>query len=106
MVVNTPPMTIEDFDVYVMLPENADKRFEYVGGEVFEVVSNNNSSRIGASVGGRLAVFAEDHELGWVTGADGGYMVAGEKYIPDAAFMSKKRQPTPSHETYNSLAPD
>lgn len=33
-------------------------------------------------------------------------MVSGERYIPDAAFISKTRQPTPSHDAYNPLAPD
>jgi Uma2 family endonuclease len=106
MVANIKPVTLQEFDAYVFLPENADRRFEYVGGEIVEVVSNNKSSRIGIFIGGRLSVFAEDNNLGWVTGADGGYWVAGEKYIPDAAFISKKRQPQPSAEAYNSLAPD
>ncbi len=29
----------------------------------------------------------------------------GEHYIPDAAFISAVRQPEPSHEVYNPLAP-
>lgn len=33
-------------------------------------------------------------------------MVAGERFIPDVAFISKARQLQPSHEVYNSQAPD
>jgi Uma2 family endonuclease len=106
MVANIKPVTIREFDEFVFLPENADRRFEYVGGEIVEVVSNNKSSRIGVYIGGRLSIFAEDHELGWVTGADGGYVVGEERYIPDAAFISKKRQPKPSEDAYNPIAPD
>lgn len=43
---------------------------------------------------------------GFVTGADGGYMVSGERYIPNAAYVSKERQSEPSRETYNPIAPD
>jgi Uma2 family endonuclease len=41
-----------------------------------------------------------------VTGADGGYMIAGERYIPDLAFVSKTRQTEPSDEAYSHIAPD
>ncbi len=41
-----------------------------------------------------------------LTGADGGYKVFDERYLPDVAFISKARQPEPSHEAYNSQAPD
>ncbi len=39
-------------------------------------------------------------------GQMGGYVVSGQHFIPDVAFMSKTRQPQPSNETYNSQAPD
>jgi Uma2 family endonuclease len=41
-----------------------------------------------------------------MTGADGGYVVSGEDYIPDAAFMSYARQPVASDAAYNPVAPD
>jgi Uma2 family endonuclease len=44
--------------------------------------------------------------MGRVTGADGGYVVSGERYIPDVAFISKEKQPEPSHEAYNTTPPD
>ncbi len=96
----------EQFDEFVMLPENRDRLFEFIGGEIVEVVSNGKSSRMGMKVGTRINLFVEQHDLGYVTGADGGYIVSGEKYIPDAAFVSKQRQPEPSNEAYNPIAPD
>ncbi|MEJ5197516.1 MAG: SdrD B-like domain-containing protein, partial [Anaerolineae bacterium] len=41
-----------------------------------------------------------------VTGADGGYRVGDERYIPDVAFVSQSRQPAPSRDAYNAIAPD
>ncbi|HEX3053443.1 MAG TPA: Uma2 family endonuclease, partial [Aggregatilineaceae bacterium] len=74
--------------------------------EIVEVVSNNYSSKIAMRIGARLVLFVEEKGLGHVTGADGGYKVLGERYIPDVAFISKKRQPESSHEVYNPNAPD
>lgn len=106
MVANIKPVTIRDFEDYVFLPENEDKHFEYVGGDIVEVVSNNKSSRIGAFMLIKMGSFVENYDLGWVTGADGGYVVGEERYIPDAAFVSKSRQLEPSNEAYNPIAPD
>lgn len=106
MAVQERRYTVEEFDEFVELPENADRLFEYVGGEVVEVVSNNYSSEIAAIILAALVGFTRANGLGRVTGADGGYMVAGERYIPDAAFISKARQPEPSHAAYNPNPPD
>ena len=98
--------TVEEFDVFVMLPENVDKLFEFVGGEIVEMVSNNYSSEIAATILILLGMFVKTHKLGRVTGADGGYIVAGQRYIPDVAYISAQKQPQPSHEPYNPNAPD
>ncbi|MBK8031699.1 MAG: hypothetical protein IPK17_19865 [Chloroflexi bacterium] len=44
VVVRNLRMTVEDFDQFVDLPENADKLFEFIGGEAVEVPSNAYSS--------------------------------------------------------------
>jgi Uma2 family endonuclease len=99
-------ITVAEFDRLAQLPENADKRLEFIGGEVVEVVTNNYASKIAARILSRISIYVEEKDLGDVTGADGGYRVSGERYIPDAAYISRKRQPTPSHETYNPNSPD
>ena len=88
-------VTSEEFDGFVTLPENRDRLFELIGGEIVEVVSNGKSSRWGMKIGARITLFVEQHDLGYVTGADGGYVVSGEKYIPDVAFVSKRRRRNP-----------
>jgi Uma2 family endonuclease len=99
-------LTVEEFDEIAGLPENADKRLEFIGGEIVEVVTNNYASEIAITISAAIKPFAKRHNLGRVTGADGGYMVAGEKYMPDVAFISKQRQPNPCHEAWNPQAPD
>ncbi|MBX3061878.1 MAG: Uma2 family endonuclease [Anaerolineae bacterium] len=106
MVTKPAILTVEEFDRIAMLPENRDRLLEYIGGEIVEVVSNTKSSRLGARIVGRIEIFVTDHDLGFVTGADGGYMVSGERYIPDAAFTGKDRQVVPSADGYYPVAPD
>jgi Uma2 family endonuclease len=100
------PLTAEAFEQIALLTENADKRLEFIGGRIVEVVSNNYSSELGANVLGEFRMFIKGKGLGRVTGADGGYIINGERYIPDAAFISKAKQPAPSRAAYNPIPPD
>src|SRR5260221_14346575 len=97
-------MTAEEFDRFAERPENRDKRLEFNAGEVIDVITNSYASMIAASIVVEIGMFVKGKKLGRITGADGGYKVSGERYIPDAAFVSIKRQPEPSHELYNSNA--
>jgi Uma2 family endonuclease len=99
-------MSVEEFEKIAALPENAHKRLEFIGGEIVEVVSNSDASEIAANLLAEIQVFVKAHHLGRVTGADGGYRVSGEDYIPDVGFISKSRQPQRPHVTWNPLAPD
>jgi Uma2 family endonuclease len=106
MAVQTRQHAVEEFDQIVMLPENANKQLEYIGGEIVEMVSNDYSSEVAARILGYIFAYLLQNNIGRVTGADGGYQVAGERYIPDVAFISKARQPEPSHDAYNPNTPD
>jgi Uma2 family endonuclease len=106
MVFQTKSITLEEFETFIHLPENADRDFEYIGGEIVEVVSNNYSSAIAILFATYLGIYLLKNRIGRLTGADGGYMVVGERYIPDVGFISNERQPKPSFEAYNSMPPD
>jgi Uma2 family endonuclease len=106
MVIQTRRMTVEEFEYFVNLPENAEKLFEFIGGEVVEVPSNPYASYISSRINRRLGNFVEERDLGFVTGEAGGYMVSGERYAPDVAFISKARQPELARQGYNPMPPD
>jgi Uma2 family endonuclease len=107
MLTRQKEMTQEEFYRFVMLPENRDRNFEYIAGEIVEVVSNNDSSEAAAMLIAYFGSYVVTNKLGRITGADGGYVINGEDYIPDAAFMSYKRQPVrPKQVAYNPVAPD
>ena len=99
-------VTVEEFNEFILRPENIDRNFEYIGGEIFEVVSNSYPSEIASRIIGFLFMFLSSHNIGRLTGADGGYIIAGERYIPDAAYISYIKQPKPCREAYNPNAPD
>ena len=99
-------MTAAEFEAWALQPENAERRLELVAGEVVPVVSNNYASAVAARILIRLGAYVEAHDLGYITGADGGYCVGEDRYIPDVAYISKQRQPQPSHEAYNPQPPD
>jgi Uma2 family endonuclease len=107
MVAGTRLVTVEEFEQIAARPENAAKRLEYIGGEMVEMVSNNYSSMVASKVSFFIQLYLVQHGYeGYVTGADGGYQVADERYIPDVAFIAKARQPEPSHATYNPNPPN
>src|SRR5712672_1684827 len=99
-------LTKDEFYAFALAPENRDRNFEYIAGEIVEVVSNGESSRDGLSLISEVRGYVRKNKLGRCTGADGGYVISGEDYIPDGAFMSYARQPVKNSEAYNPLAPD
>jgi Uma2 family endonuclease len=106
MAINIKRYSVEDFEAFVNLPENADKFFEFIGGEIFEVPSNPYSSEISILVATAISNFVKPRKLGHVTGEAGGYMVYGERYAPDVAFISKEKQAKLARNGYNPNPPD
>lgn len=99
-------VSVEEFERIAALSENVDKRLEYIGGEIVEVVSNSQSSEIAMRIGIEIGVYLKTNDVGRLTGADGGYRVSGEDYMPDVGFISKARQPKRPHTAWNPVAPD
>jgi len=99
-------VTLEEFEEFVDLPENAEKLFELVAGEIIEVPSNAYASKIAMRFVIFIGMYLLQNDIGHVTGEAGGYMVAGEPYAPDVAFTLKVRQEELAKEGYNPIAPD
>ncbi|NDJ74904.1 MAG: Uma2 family endonuclease [Chloroflexi bacterium] len=99
-------VSIEAFERFVQQPEHGDRQFELIGGEIVEVVSNNYSSAVAARLLVEIGMAVKRLDAGFVTGADGGYEIGSERYIPDVAYISRQRQPAPSREPYNPTPPD
>jgi Uma2 family endonuclease len=86
-------VTLDTFEQFVDLPENAEKLFELVGGEIVEVPVCWYNSVIASRFIGELYRAVRGDNSGHITGEGAGYAVSGECYVPSAAFISRKRQP-------------
>jgi Uma2 family endonuclease len=99
-------MTAEEFDIFVTLPENTDRDLELIDGRIVEVVSNHYSSKIAGLFITFLNIYVLPNDLGDVTVTDGGFQIGSERYIPDVAFVSRKRQANSPSIAYNPVVPD
>ena len=86
-------------------------RHELYWGELRRTMpSGGEASHIGVRFGARLLVFVEEQDLGFVTGADGGYLLARDPDVvlaPDAAFVRADRVPPPEERTgFLAVPPD
>lgn len=99
-------MTIQEFEDFVFHPDNVDRHFEFMAGEIIDMVANSYSSIVAARILSKLGVHVMDNDLGHILGADGGYQIGDDRYIPDASYISYERQPQPPNEPYISNTPN
>jgi Uma2 family endonuclease len=97
----------QEFEAFIQLPQYADQCFEWMSGEIIEVPSNPYSSEIASLIAFFIRLFLRERQLGGhVTGAGGGYVVMGEHYAPDVAYLSADVQGAlPYHQGYNPMPP-
>src|SRR5258708_2407355 len=94
MVVQKKTLTADEFAQIEDLPENADRILELIEGEIVEKVPSFEPSRIAARIIMLFGTYLLPNEIGYVTGADGGYRISdGDVLNPDVGYISKKRLP-------------
>lgn len=99
--------TLKDFEDFIYHPDNIDRHFEFIGGEIVEMVSNNYSSEVAAEIIFLIRLHMREAGIqGHVTAPDGGYVIGEDRYIPDVSFISSERQPNSSREAYNTNTPN
>src|SRR5579859_2972543 len=99
--------TSDDLWEWAQLPEYADCQLELIDGEI--VIMSPSSAKpsiVGAIVLAYLSQFVREHDLGYVSGADGAYELSlGNTLAPDVAFVAKARLPK-MPDRFFPLAPD
>jgi Uma2 family endonuclease len=88
-------VTRDAFRAFLDQPENQDRRFELIDGEIEEV---NAPKPLAAYVADQfflaLAPFVRERDLGWVFSDSVGYVFHGDnEIIPDCSYFSKARHP-------------
>jgi Uma2 family endonuclease len=99
------PVSWQEFEQFFLRPENTERLYEYINGEIVEVALDSTASIIGANVSTYLSKHVKQHKLGYVTGANGGYRFDNDALLPSCAFIPKDRRPTPTDEYYPALTP-
>ncbi len=100
------PQSAEDFEAWVQARHD-DTQWEFIAGEAHKVVSNNLASEIAVKVAFFIRLYLHQRGRdGRITGADGGYALGEERYIPDVAYTRAERQPESTKAAYNPNAPD
>jgi Uma2 family endonuclease len=99
-------VTVEEFEAFIKRPENADKRFEHIGGEIYEVPTNQIASQVTARLLLLIGMYLLKHDIGHLTGPDHGYVVAGERYAPDVGFISYEKMPHSTKAWFTPLPPE
>jgi len=90
---NPAPGTATEEDLLRIL-EREDRLYELVDGVLVEKTTGIQESSLAVSVGRFLANFADEHDLGFVTGPDGPFRLMPKLVrIPDVAFVSWNRVP-------------
>jgi Uma2 family endonuclease len=99
--------TAEEFDVFVLRDENIDRSFEYIGGEIVEkMVSNDIAGMIAARIIRFIGVYLDGNDIGEMFSDNTGFKVNGERYIPDASFLSYEKHPDVLGVAYRPDPPD
>lgn len=108
MVAREKFFTAEEFEKHIARPENVDKLFEWINGEIVEKMpSNPYASEVAQLISFFIRLFLRQHGIvGHVTEVQSGYMVAGSGQAPDVAYISGDRQPELARKGYNPNPPE
>ncbi len=106
MVVKERLYTVEEFWEIARLPENEGRRLELEDGVIVDVGASSPINTVTAMrIGHFFNAFVIPRDLGYVSGADGGFKLAVRRSRqPDVVFISKARLPELPREF--KLAPD
>jgi Uma2 family endonuclease len=81
-------ITVSEFQTFVERDENREQRFELIAGEIVEVPSNPFVSVIANLISFYIRLFLRDNNLpGHVTGEGGGFIIDGQVFAPDVAYV-------------------
>lgn len=81
--------TLAQFHDFTARPENSDRLFELIDGEIVEKAGSFTPSEIAARIVIEIGIYLKTNRIGYVTGADGSYtMSETDEFIPDVAYIS------------------
>ncbi len=91
MTVQKSAIPLEDFERFISLPENADRVFELVDGEIIEKMPTQLHAYIIQMISGFLFVFLRQNPIGYAL-VEARFRLPGDQendLIPDLSFVTK-----------------
>jgi Uma2 family endonuclease len=99
--------TMTEFLEELQRQDDGDRVIELINGEIVEMPTFPYTSALAARLLALIVMHVMQHDLGHVTGADGGYEIDHENVLaPDVAFISKARQGSLPTDRFNPIPPD
>ncbi|MEZ4671277.1 MAG: Uma2 family endonuclease [Anaerolineae bacterium] len=94
MLIAKKTYTYAEYTEIAARPENAGRLLELIDGEIIEKVGSFIPSMIAGLILAAFVNFLKTNPIGYVTGADGGYVLDDENTpLPDVGYISKVRMP-------------
>lgn len=93
MAVQQKRMTYSEFEAFTAAPENRDRNFELINGEIVEVSPTEQHATIAATIAGEIYAYLKQHSIGRV-GVEPRHKIPDDHHnalIPDVAFTSTER---------------
>jgi len=93
MVVEKKLYTVEEFETFITLPENQERLFELIDGEIFEKIPTEEHGVLGADLSRVLGNFVKPRKLGRVA-VEARHRAGNDNFndlLPDVSFTSKER---------------
>ena len=87
-------ITIEEFEHYIALPENAQRRFELIDGEIIEKVPTEEHAVIAATIAAEIYAYLKAHGIKGRVGVEPRHKMPNEKrnsHLPDVAYTSPEK---------------
>lgn len=92
MVIENKRVSYDEYEAFISRPENADKLFELIDGEIIEKMPSYEPSHIAGWILTFINMYLLQHNLGYTTAADGGYIMPDESiFIPDVGYIARTR---------------
>ncbi|MFP4321485.1 MAG: Uma2 family endonuclease [Anaerolineales bacterium] len=81
-------ITISEFQTFIERDENREQRFELIDEEIVKVPSNPLVSVIAMRIVGFIFMFLREQQVaGHVSGEGGGFIIDGQVFAPDVAYI-------------------
>lgn len=90
----TKPVTVPAFETFLQQPENRDRLFELIQGEIIEKMPTEEHGTIALTLGSAIRTYVKQHKLGRV-GVEIRHGLTNDPLnsrIPDVSFISGQRE--------------